>query len=254
MKKTLTMCALLSFQMLYSQEEEINIIGIWEQLPNDSKSFKIYTDKGFYYDIYIYSNTEISITNSFYGFYVDCNPYRLDSLKLNGTGDYFFEIINEDTEIDKWGVFIPYRLSCWSITKDHYRLQDTYEPDSNYLHFGRRAILEYKQVYRLPLRLVDYIENKQKEVYDSYKSLALPTPSYNCALAGTPIEKAICNNWELSQLDRDLSKAYNKLEKTEKLQASQNKWLAKRNKLKGTKEELIKELIAMYKNRILELK
>lgn len=82
-------------------------------------------------------------------------------------------------------------------------------------------------------------------------------PSFNCAKATTPVEKAICRNAELAQLDRKLMDAYKEAirKKGESLKASQRKWVKSRDAMLEGKnnEEITKLLFSMYFKRIEEL-
>ena len=236
---------LFSFAACFAQGTIKSLNGFW--LNKMEQSVIEYYDNGEYYS-FLFSRKRNSFSGgknkTQIGFQDSCN-INLNNIK--DSGQYYFEY--DMSDFNDAG---EPRSPIFCLELNIFKVGDS--TFMNIYNSARQQYVTYVKLDRLPLKLVEYIENKKKNIYLDYKRISAPTPSYNCALAGTPIEKAICNNWELSQLDRDLSKAYNKLEKTEKLRANQNKWLSKRNKLKGTEEELIKKLIAMYKKRILELK
>lgn len=67
-----------------------------------------------------------------------------------------------------------------------------------------------------------------------------PLPSFDCAKAGTPIERAICVDWETARADRQMAEAYsyrlrNSFEKgeKEKVLAEQKAWLKSRDQACG---------------------
>ena len=64
---------------------------------------------------------------------------------------------------------IQERLDCWAINidNDNHATGD-FEPDNLYLHFSRRAILDYRKVKSLPKNLEKYLEKKHPGVYKSY--------------------------------------------------------------------------------------
>jgi len=83
-------------------------------------------------------------------------------------------------------------------------------------------------------------------------------PSFDCSKATTAVEKAICRNAELSELDRELARLYKEALKREgeKIKIRQREWIAERDKKCEGKdnEEITQTLIKMYKTRIEELK
>ena len=75
--------------------------------------------------------------------------------------------------------------------------------------------------------------------------------SFDCEKAGNKIERTICQDAEISQLDEDLSKAYKVVRKKEKaVVKEQRAWLKKRNKcgdaacLKKIYSERVAELVS----------
>lgn len=76
---------------------------------------------------------------------------------------------------------------------------------------------------------------------------AQAAPSFNCAKAGTAVEKAICSDAELSQLDRRLADVYRKVASTER--SAQRAWIKQRNTCKAD----IGCLITQYQERLLIL-
>lgn len=77
--------------------------------------------------------------------------------------------------------------------------------------------------------------------------------SFNCSLAKTPVEKAICASNDLSQLDREMSKLYrDELLRNSAIKRDQTLWLKGRNKCQ---ESLNANecLTASYKKRIQDL-
>lgn len=83
-------------------------------------------------------------------------------------------------------------------------------------------------------------------------------PSFDCSKATTAVEKAICRNAELSELDRELTRLYQEVINTgvEHIKSSQREWISERDKQCEVKnnEEITKLLKEMYKARIDELK
>ena len=74
-------------------------------------------------------------------------------------------------------------------------------------------------------------------------------PSFDCKKASTKIEKAICGNDRLSELDYSLSRVYKKArENNVGVKSDQRKWLAKRNKCQG--QEIASCLEMLYLQRI----
>lgn len=161
----------MSFNTVNSQSIQDEIIGVWERLPETEKYYKVYLKNGVCYDIFKYDDGEIIVDKRIYGFYDNCEPPHKDSLRNYGSGEYFFEIVDEGTAIEDNGRFIENRIDCWAISIDHDRDKSEYVPDSLYLHFERRAILEYKKIYELPTQLVDYLKKEQLDLYKAYCDL-----------------------------------------------------------------------------------
>lgn len=82
-------------------------------------------------------------------------------------------------------------------------------------------------------------------------------PSFDCSKASTPVEKAICRNAELAELDRELAQLYKEAIKTkgEQIKIRQREWIAERDEKCENKdnETITLILIDMYKKRIAEL-
>jgi len=83
-------------------------------------------------------------------------------------------------------------------------------------------------------------------------------PSFDCSMAITPVEKAICRNVELANLDKELNNLYKEAQriKGEGIKTEQKQWLMDREKqCEGKNNEQITEILkTMYKARIEELK
>ncbi|MBU2914762.1 hypothetical protein [Reichenbachiella agariperforans] len=161
----------MNFRSANCQISEESIVGVWEKLPESGEYFKVYWKNAICYDIFIYQDGKIVIDQSIYGFYDNCEPHHRDSLRSEGSGEYFFETIDEETELTDDGSFIQSRIDCWSISIDHDRNKIEYESENLFLHFERRAILEYQKVYSLPEQLVTYLKKEEPEVYDLYVEL-----------------------------------------------------------------------------------
>ncbi|MBF0422639.1 MAG: DUF1311 domain-containing protein [Magnetococcales bacterium] len=100
-------------------------------------------------------------------------------------------------------------------------------------------------------------------------ALAAPSPSFDCAKARTPIELLICDDESLSQLDRDMGKAYTSAmhilpeKQKNELKQEQRQWLANRLErchVTNKTGERIKNparaiscLLKLYQNRIHDL-
>ena len=82
-------------------------------------------------------------------------------------------------------------------------------------------------------------------------------PSFRCDRAVTPIEKAICRNKELADLDRSLLKSYKESLKTkgDEVKSKQKEWLVERDRVCEGKnnEEITQKLIELYADRIKDL-
>ncbi len=76
--------------------------------------------------------------------------------------------------------------------------------------------------------------------------IAFSKPSFDCAKATTKVEKTICSDDELAELDLELSKVYSEKRSLANVKSSQKKWIKNRNKI-GTN---VDELKTIYKNRI----
>ena len=88
--------------------------------------------------------------------------------------------------------------------------------------------------------------NHAEEVKSSKDS---PTPSFNCILAKTTIEKSICDNKELATLDREVADLYKKeLKINADIKAQQKSWIKDRNNCIEN-SALTQCLIISYKNR-----
>ena len=147
-----------------------NLITTQIRLNDESEFiYTMYSGDGKHHYLSVYPEN-IVYDQSFYGFYENCDPQILSDLKSEGTGKYFFIIDDHELE-DDGSAIISRRLDCWSVYIDNYRDRAYYEPDSLYLHFGRRAILDYVKVDRLPERLVTYLKEEQPEVYEVYLNL-----------------------------------------------------------------------------------
>jgi len=115
----------------------------------------------------------------------------------------------------------------------------------------------------LPLTLCVYFLTPQL-------TLASPTPSFDCTKATTEVEKLICSDDELAELDVEMNKWYKKARLWRKtyskrsnieLQDSQNKWLHRRNNFECLSKEtdkkkcitsLYNEAIQVWKNKLLD--
>lgn len=84
------------------------------------------------------------------------------------------------------------------------------------------------------------------------------SPSFDCSKASTVIEKAICRNAELANLDKELFKLYKEAFKAKgnNVKSDQRKWLTERDKnCEGKKNENVTEILKeLYNIRINELK
>jgi uncharacterized protein len=81
-------------------------------------------------------------------------------------------------------------------------------------------------------------------------STPLAAAGFNCAKARTAVEKAICNNPQLSNADGQLGKIYSQLSKTPQLKQEQRDWLKRRDQECSTDSSC---LLQMYRQRIAEL-
>ena len=92
--------------------------------------------------------------------------------------------------------------------------------------------------------------------FSSNTALAAPSPSFDCAKAGTKVEKAICSNEELANLDKSLSDAYISLKKNltatevKALKDSQRMWMKQRDTSCGSDVPCLRET---YSSRLSEL-
>ncbi len=90
-----------------------------------------------------------------------------------------------------------------------------------------------------------------------WSSTTLLASGFNCAKASTAIEKAICANRSLSQMDSSLGKLYSQRLKgllkaeTNQLKEEQREWLAQRNNCSAMDVDCL--LSSYYKQRIAEL-
>ncbi len=80
--------------------------------------------------------------------------------------------------------------------------------------------------------------------------IAFSKPSFDCAKATTKVEKTICSDDKLAELDLELSKIYSEKKSIPNVKSSQKKWIKNRNKI-GTN---VDELKKIYQNRIEEFK
>ncbi len=87
-----------------------------------------------------------------------------------------------------------------------------------------------------------------------FANQAIASPSFNCAKATNNIEKIICRNKNLGQLDNLLNKIFRKALQTEaskKIQQEQLAWLKIRNKDQNNND--IQHIESLYENRIRNL-
>ena len=61
--------------------------------------------------------------------------------------------------------------------------------------------------------------------------IAFSKPSFDCAKATTKVEKTICSDDELAELDLELSKVYSEKRSLANVKSSQKKWIKNRNKI-----------------------
>jgi uncharacterized protein YecT (DUF1311 family) len=90
-------------------------------------------------------------------------------------------------------------------------------------------------------------ETKQVEQPKPINSSKPIKPSFDCAKAGTPTERAICSDADLAELDLRLNKLYKPL--AAQLRDSQREWFKKRDQCGGSIECLERE----YNERIIFL-
>ena len=169
MKCIFVLTGILTLFDAFAQDElQKKLIGVWKSLPPQDLIFNVYDEIGNYYQIYERENGSIGFFLEVYGFYENCDPKNTEDLKREGTGRYFFMIDDHALKGDS-GDIIPGRLDCWAISINHDNMiTGDYQPDSLYLHFSRRAILQYVKVYKLPEILEKYLEKEQPEVYQEY--------------------------------------------------------------------------------------
>lgn len=148
-----------------------NLVGIWKSMPQQDLLYHFYDQKGNFYKVYERENGSIGFFAKVYGFHENCDPKDLNDLKPEGTGKYFFMVDDYVLKGDNKEI-ISQRLDCWSITIDHdNRITGDYEPNNLYLHFGRRAILDYIKVHKLPEKLENHLEQEQPAVFQEYQKM-----------------------------------------------------------------------------------
>jgi uncharacterized protein YecT (DUF1311 family) len=160
-------------------------------------------------------------------------------------GDYAL-VGNEDEIgfINKKGEFVVSPLYGVGLTVNdasRYFSEYVYAIIQNVLDFPVQYNDEYQKgdflAYpKLREKQKAYIEGKKEKAEQIGKEDLSATkpikPSFNCAKAGTLVEKAICSDAELAELDRDMAEDYKCLLKLEgdDLKAEQKEWLKKRDK------------------------
>lgn len=130
-----------------------------------------------------------------------------------------------------------------------------------------RALADFEQAIRLDPRFDDAVTNRD-EVREEIKQLALVSkvqlPTFDCTRAKLAVEKAICSDPDLAQLDRAIDQAY--LEARAKLSPAsaaalrrdQRDFIARRNKSFGRpsyqiRKELEQRLTALREFRRLAI-
>ncbi|MBC7390452.1 MAG: hypothetical protein H7329_14645 [Opitutaceae bacterium] len=129
---------------------------------------------------------------------------------------------------------------------------------------GSKRLMGYQHIYLEPRDFHDKFYRFKLDTLDLedapyYSIFPLDIqPSFDCSKATSAIEKAICRDSTLANLDYEMSKVYRKALKNnlELVKSQQIKWIEERNdKNKDLIGKiLINNLISMYKKRMLELR
>ncbi len=163
MKNSLIIFLFVYSSKLCAQPVNPDIRGVWELQPSEG-IFKIYADSMKTYNLSDNGDGSFFVDYDIYGFYENCSPPHLDSLRTTGTGKFFFQVSLYGLDIKEGGVLNQRVLKCFSIEIDSY-------DDGTFLRFGRSSLTVYKKVKTLPETLVTYLKQEQPDVYRAYEEL-----------------------------------------------------------------------------------
>lgn len=159
MKNTVILLALLACVSISQRQlSDPSLHGIWELQPPEG-IFKIYTDSMKTYNMVAQGDGDFFIDEEIYGYYRNCNPDHIDSLRATGTGEFFFQLSPNGLDIGETGMLNQRLIKCFSI-----RIEAN--PDDTLLLFGRSSVATYKKVTQLPEDLARYLKEQEPKIYN----------------------------------------------------------------------------------------